>query len=61
MGSLRKASSRKCPLAKCRGSRVSEASEVTKQVRDGERVVHKAIEVRDEEGIQSCRSFKTGV
>lgn len=61
MGSLRKASSRKCPLAKCGGSRVSEASEVTKQARDGEKVVHKAIEVTGGEGIQSCRSFKTGV
>lgn len=40
---------------------MSEASEVTKQARDGESVGHKAIEVRGGEGIQSCRSFKTGV
>lgn len=40
---------------------MSEASEVTKQARDGEKVVHKAIEVTGGEGIQSCRSFKTGV
>lgn len=61
MGSLRKALPGRHPLTKCRGSGVSEASEVTKQARDGESVGHKAIEVRGGEGIQSCRSFKTGV
>lgn len=48
-------------MTEWRGSGVSEASEVTKQARDGESIAHKAVEIMGTEGIPSHRSFKTGV
>lgn len=58
MRCLTKALLREHPLTKYRGFGLSEASEVTKQERDGESIGRKAIEGRWGEGIQSCRSFK---